>query len=76
MMKDMAIDARDERMLELLATGASNRDVAEQLDLVAGPVAWLAVDHAQGPEGVALGTLSVLGSTPRQNMSAVGECPP
>jgi DNA-binding CsgD family transcriptional regulator len=37
-MKDMAIDARDERMLELLATGASNRDVAEQLGYQEGTI--------------------------------------
>ena len=37
-MKEMAIDARDERMLELLATGASNRDVAEQLGYQEGTI--------------------------------------
>lgn len=37
-MKDNAIDARDERMLELLATGASNRDVAEQLGYQEGTI--------------------------------------
>jgi DNA-binding CsgD family transcriptional regulator len=38
MMKTNAIDARDERMLELLATGASNRDVAEQLGYQEGTI--------------------------------------
>ena len=38
MIKEMAIDARDERMLELLATGASNRDVAEQLGYQEGTI--------------------------------------
>jgi len=37
-MKGNAIDARDERMLELLATGASNRDVAEQLGYQEGTI--------------------------------------
>jgi len=37
-MKNSAIDARDERMLELLATGASNRDVAEQLGYQEGTI--------------------------------------
>lgn len=37
-MKENAIDARDERMLELLATGASNRDVAEQLGYQEGTI--------------------------------------
>jgi DNA-binding CsgD family transcriptional regulator len=37
-MKGSAIDARDERMLELLATGASNRDVAEQLGYQEGTI--------------------------------------